>query len=102
MQYKVILSDGAEIEVEANSADGAIREATERGEQVASVELNLDNVGSRGVNSAVLQTMTNSEEIVIVAKAIAGRWLQVEENHVHVAIGMIAEVLAQRNAEVQS
>ena len=92
MKYIVTLSDGTDIyDVEANSAEGAIREVTERGEQVASAELNLD-----GVDITALYTLTDGEEIVTVAKAIARTWLTTSDG-THIALGMIAAALARRN-----
>ncbi len=93
MQYTVLLSNGAEIEVEANSAESAEREAIEQGEQVVSAELNLE-----GVDSTVLNTLTDSEEIVAVAKRLAVYWVPGATTvNSEIVIGMLSQVLADKN-----
>ena len=93
MQYNVTLNGGAEISVEAASAEAALLKAAERGEQVASAELELD-----GVTVATLLQVTDREEVVAVASELARLWGTAEENIPHVVIGILSQTLATRNA----
>jgi len=90
MQYNVTLNGGAEINIDAVSAEAAMLEATDRGEQVASAELELD-----AVTITTLDQVTDREEVVAVASELARKW---GDNTPHCVIGILSQAIASRNA----